>query len=170
MRNEDIAAGIVSRSEIRHHKVVTLTDSLPFQDRGGEMVPQVFAKNGCPITRGDTSRVTGWSQLRSRLIGIPATGKDGQEIRIPTIYFSDRCTFAQDYFPMLSRHPSETKKEDAQEHGEPTHCLDTIRLCCMAHTVIKDKIEPIESKINRAIKNNKPTVRSIVRQEGHRFF
>lgn len=170
MRNEDIAAGIVSRSEIRHHRVVTLTDSLPFQDRGGEMVPTVFAKNGCPITLGDTSRVVGWNQLRSRLIGIPATGKDGQEIRIPMIYFSDRCTFAQDYFPMLTRHPSESKKEDAQEHGEPTHCLDAIRICCMAHTIIKDKIEPMESRINRALQISKPTIKRITAEQGQRFF
>ena len=126
MRNEDIAAGIYSRSDANERSVITLTDSLPFQDRGGLHVPKVFADNGVPIVQGDTSRVIGWNQMRARLIGQDFSGE-----RVPLIYFTDDCTAARDYIPALTRHPSETKKEDAQEHGEATHS------CFVAGTMVQ---------------------------------
>lgn len=156
MRNEDIAAGIYARSDVGEQRVVTLTDSLPFQDRGGAFVPKVFADNQVPIVQGDTSRVIGWNQMRARLIG-----KEFHGVKAPLVYFTESCTYARDYIPQLTRHPSESKKEDAQEHGEPTHCCDAIRLACMAHTVIKDAITPTQSRINEAIAM-KPTMKNIM--------
>lgn len=156
MRNEDIASGIYNRSDVGEQRVVTLTDSLPFQDRGGAFVPKVFADNGVPIVQGDTSRVIGWNQLRARLIG-----KEFHGIKSPLVFFTESCSYARDYIPQLTRHPSESKKEDAQEHGEPTHCCDAIRLACMAHTVIKDALTPTQSRINEAMAT-KPTIKNII--------
>ena len=130
MRNEDIALGIIARSEYAARNVVTLTDSLPFQDRGGETIAMVFQKHGCTLTLGDTSRVAGWSQVRSRLIGKQIDSND--PTKVPMIYFCACCKYARDYIPALPRHPSESKREDAAEHGEATHSPD----CLPAETLI----------------------------------
>lgn len=164
MRNEDIAQGILARSEYDFRNVITLTDSLPFQDRGGETIAQTFQKQGVILTQGDTSRVPGWSQLRSRLIGIEIDSNDGR--RVPMIYFCDSCRYAREYIPALTRHASESKKEDAVEHGEATHTCDAIRLACMAHSVIKDRKEPTETLIKRALQQSKPTMKRLAASAG----
>jgi len=165
MRNEDVARGIIERSEPNHKTLITLTDSLPFQDRGGDGIHLVFAREGVVLTRGDTSRVTGWSQLRGRLIGSEIA--KGQ--KVPMIYFCECCKAARDYVPAIPRHPSESKKEDAAEHGETTHAPDAIRLACMAHThaVIKDRLTPMQGRINREILKQRPTMNKILQATGH---
>lgn len=171
MRNEDIAEGIYHRTDYAHRDSPILTDSLPFQDRGGQTIAQTFAEtfrklgSSATLTLGDTSRITGWSQLRSRLIGIEIDTND--TYRTPMIYFTQDCKYARDYIPALCRHPSENKKEDAQEHGEPTHCLDAIRLGCMAHSIIQDKVSPVN--IERLFKVQ-PSVKSILKSDFRRFF
>lgn len=164
MRNEDIADGIVYRSELGFEGVPTLTDSLPFQDRGGETIAQTFQKRGVTLTLGDTSRVAGWSQMRSRLIGIQYDAHD--EHKYPLLYVSHVCRYARDYIPALPRHPSELKKEDAAEHGEATHACDAIRLGCMAHTIVKDRKEPTEARVRRALAT-KPTMKRIAARMGN---
>lgn len=167
MRNEDIRDGIIARSEYGHVQVVTLTDKLPFQDRGGDRVPDVFLNGGRGIrlTLGNCARVTGWNQLRSRMIGADYSTPEGT-IKLPMIYWCENCKYAIDYMPRLARHKSETKKEDAEEHGEATHAPDTDRIICMAHTVIKDSIVPLESKIARELKAGRPNMKKITSRLG----
>lgn len=166
LRNEDIAQGIIARSEFGKEKVVTLTDSLPFQDRGGEGPAITFQKNGVVLTLGDTSRVVGWNALRSRLIGIPYDDK-----RLPMIYLTERCKYARDYIPALTRHPSDSKREDAQEHGEATHAPDAIRIISMAHTVIKDNVHEINTRmIEQEMAMRRPTMKRITRSMGSGIF
>lgn len=160
MRNEDIAEGILGRSELEAKNVVTLTDSLPFQDRGGEAPHITFRNNGVALTLGDTSRVAGWNQMRSRLIGIPK--EVGSLERYPMIYFCESCKYATDYIPALPCHPSENKKEDAAEHGEATHSPDAIRIGCMAHTIIKDSVLPTQARIERDLNKKRPTIKNII--------
>ncbi len=169
LRNEDIRDGIMQRSEYAHRKSLTITDSLPFQDRGGVSVPDVFFDkgNGFTILLGDTSRVVGWNQMRARLIGIHFGGDDTE--RIPMIFFCQCCKFARDYIPALPRHPSEGKKEDAAEHGESTHAPDAIRLACMAHAVIKDSVQPIQSRIDKMLKAARPSIKKIAAGGGVRL-
>ena len=168
MRNEDIAQGIVLRSEHDFKDVITLTDNKPFQDMGGEGIAETFKKNGCLLTQGDTSRVAGWSQMRGRFIGqvfdTNALDEEGKPIRIPMIYICARCRYARDYIPQLPGHPSEGKKEDAAESGEATHSNDAIRLGCMAHTnaVIKDYLAPVSVLIARELRGERPTVQGLV--------
>lgn len=131
MRNEEIAEGIVARTNEATSNV-TVTDSFPFADRGGVTIAHTFMKHGCPLTLGDTSRVTGWSQLRSRL-----KGKDG----LPLIYFTKSCIYARDFLPLLERHPSDIKREDAQEHGDPTHACDAMRLAAMCYPIVTKQKE-----------------------------
>lgn len=156
MRNEDIARGIRARSMelmaasdgLKERKMQTLTDSYPFPDRGevdkdgkaGHTIADTFRECGVPLTLGKTSRVTGWSQMRSRLVGIQLDSNN--DIRIPTMFFVESCQYAREYIPALQYHPSEAKKEDAQEHGEATHSPDAVRLAAMAQEIIKDKEPP----------------------------
>lgn len=164
LRNEDVAYGIVARSEFGHTNVPTLTDSLPFQDRGGLTIAQIFKQCGVILTLGDTSRIPGWSQLRSRLIGVKVDSND--LVKTPMIYFCECCKYARDYLPALPRHPSEAKREDAAEHGEATHACDAIRLGCMAHQIIKDNKQPTMQLIEKEIKASRPTMKRILSFNG----
>lgn len=171
LRNEEIRDGIIARTDPDHRLDVTLTDSLPFQDRGGESVPNVFWNKaaGIALTKGDTSRVVGWNQLRSRLIGVQSPTLQQKD---PMIVFCDCCKYTIDYMPALPRHPSESKKEDAAEHGEATHAPDTVRLAAMAHTVIKDAVQPLESRIIKeiALSTRSNTMKHITKAAGAKFF
>lgn len=139
MRNEDIAAGILQRSPAGCEKgLVTLTDNLPFQDRGGKTIAETFAEAGVLLTQGDTSRPPGWSQLRSRLIGKFIDSNDGK--RTPMFYVTESCKYLRDYLPAIPRHP--TRTEDAAEHGEATHAPDAARLACMARVMPVDLPKP----------------------------
>lgn len=138
MRNEDVALGILARSLEAEQRLVTLTDSLPFQDRGGKTIAETFADCGCPLTQGDTSRIPGWSQLRSRLVGAFIDSNDKE--RTPMLFVTASCRYARDYIPALPRHKS--KGEDAEEDGEATHSPDAIRIACMARPMVRDA-EPL---------------------------
>jgi len=164
-RNEDMAQAIINNSDINARNVITLTDTKPFQDTGGEGPAQTFLKHGVHLVKADTSRAAGWSQMRSRLIGIEWDSNKPNH-RIPMIYFTERCKYARDYIPALPRHPSEGKREDAADHGEATHACDAIRYACMAHNdaVIKDKLEPLQSRIQRAV-DMRPSFRQMVQDD-----
>lgn len=139
MRNEDMATGIRERSDANEQRMVWLTDSLPFQDRGGVTIAETFRNCGINLLLGDTTRIAGWSQLRSRLIGAFVDSNDAKPT--PLIFFVRACRAARDYIPTLPRHPAKT--EDAAEHGEATHSPDAIRLACMARGRIKAVISPM---------------------------
>lgn len=164
MRNEDMARGILERSpKPEERNIVTLTDSFPFMDHGGMSIAEVFEREGVTLTKGDTSRVPGWSQLRDRLIGIQIDSNNPK--RYPMIYFQPQCKFAREYIPALPRHPSETKSQDAAEHGEATHKCDEVRLACMAHRIIKDREVPQSSLIKREFAK-RPTMGQIMAGRG----
>lgn len=115
MRNESIAQGILDRT---YEDVwgLTLCDSKPFQDVGmGEgsnkyKISDVFKKAGVPLLKANTARVTGWAQVKDRLIGV-----DGD----PMILFCDCCVYTRDYLPALGR--DKANMEDAEDTGEATH-------------------------------------------------
>lgn len=127
MSNVAIAQGIVDRTpEVTSN--ITITDSLPFQRRGAELMAETFMAEGVPLTQGNTARIVGWGRLKEYL-----TGKDGW----PLFYVTDSCPFLCEYLPMLQRH--ESKPEDAQESGEATHSCDVARLIVMTRPPVKMK-------------------------------
>ena len=132
MRNADIANGIKDRTEEATSGFI-LTDSKPFQDVGmGEKcekykISDVFAENGVVLTKANTARVTGWAQVRDRLIG-----KD----KWPLIYFCYCCKFAREYLPALER--KQDNHEDAVDEGEATHICDCIRYAASSRPLTKD--------------------------------
>lgn len=136
-RNMDIARGILERTP-EATSGITLTDSLPFQDRGmGEKkrvrkIKDEFADEGVPLTKANTARIHGWSLLRDRLIGIEVA----EDYFVPLIYFFERCVACREYIPALCFHP--TNEEDAEEKGEATHTCDSVRYACTALPKVTD--------------------------------
>ena len=147
MRNNDIAQGVLNRTPEATSNI-TLTDSLPFQDRGSSngqnnkkyTVADVFGEEGVPLMKGNTARIHGWSQLRDRLIGIDD---------VALIYLSESCKYARDYIPALPY--SESNPEDAAEHGETTHSCDAIRLACTARPLTIKKKEGLTGEENKSM-------------------
>lgn len=174
MRNEDMRDGFLDRTEVKFRRQPVLSDNLPFQDRGGETIAQIYENKGQGINliQGDTSRIPGWAQLRSRLIGIqPDTNNP---FRYAMMLWVKSCKASRDYMPALPRHPSESKREDAAESGEATHSCDVDRLAAMAHKVIRDapqssaeSIRAANVQVRRAVKQ-KQTLKSIITSNGGR--
>jgi len=164
LRNEDMRDGYLARTEPEFQRQPVLTDSLPFQDRGGETIADVFWNKGAGVklTEADTSRVPGWSQLRARLRGEQPDSNN--PFRYAMMLWCECCRAARDYIPALTRHPSENKKEDAQEHGEATHSCDVDRMAAMAHRVIRDAPEPDDAIIKKEIESitKRPTMKRII--------
>jgi hypothetical protein len=153
MRNEDIAKGIVERT-LEQTSGITLSDSYPFSDRGEAKkgrkytMADDFFENGCPLTRGNTARVFGYKQMRSRLQG---------DNNIPMFYVVKGCIYLREYIPALPRHDS--KPEDAAESGESTHSTDAARLACAARPWTRTKpVEdtPLSNRFKTVLTSNTP--------------
>lgn len=145
LRNEDLCRGILSRSHEDWASGITLCDSLPFQDRGLERngkkytIADIFAEHGVPLTKANTARITGYSYVRDRLIGIP----DGDGGKIPMIYFCQSCIYVREYMPALPY--SDTNEEDAADSGESTHSTDCVRYACATSPTAHAATKPVAS-------------------------
>lgn len=171
LTNVEMADGILARSESHAQKVPTLTDSKPFQGSGTKTPALEFQNRGVTLVQVNTgpgSRVTGWSIMRSALKGAKHQGFDAL---LPMVYFCERCEYARSYIPSLSRHPSESKKEDAAEHGEATHSPDAVRYGLVGHEVIWDNaVQITPERIEKEVKARRPTAQRIVRSMGNAYF
>lgn len=154
MRNDKIAQGIRERTHETNCKI-TLTDSLPFQDRGGPTIADDFRDEGVILSKADTGRIGGWKKVRDRLIG-----KDGD----PMIYIMASCKYVRDYIPALSRHP--TKLEDAVESGEATHICDTVRYIVTAFVPIEDA--PVDPNKENDVNLSLPTFEQALKSHHQR--
>ena len=170
LRNEEMRDGYFDRTEPEHRNQPVFTDSLPFQDRGGPTIASIYREklaNGRPkvnLILGDTSRVPGWSQVRSRLAGIVLDTnelEDGKPVRYPLVYITESCENLRRAMPMLTRHKSELKSEDAVESGEATHACDTLRIICNTHKLIYDAPRDDEQMIKNTLRSPKNTRKSL---------
>jgi hypothetical protein len=134
LRNEDIAAGILARTPDEEEIGFTTTDSLPFQDRGGPKIAEVFYRCGVPLKRGDTERVSGWQQVRSRLVGTRMG---------PLIVFTEDCPHMIRTLPALQpdRHNLEDVDSDLEDHAP-----DGARLACKERPVVRKQRMPAQIK------------------------
>jgi hypothetical protein len=178
MNNDDIAEGIYKRTQPHARKSPILCDGVILKEMGGKTIAyameEKFSKLGTDgevFILANMARIPGWSHLRDRLIGLEV-GSEG--FRFPTIYFTKNCKAAIKYFPLLQAHP--TKREDAAEHGEPTHILDAIRFVCASYTFAKDAKESVQNKFMNSIEdinNNKyayPSMKEIIGKDMRKFF
>ena len=119
LRNEDIGQGIVER-ERGEDVVYGVADPSAFKEDGGPSHMETIHRAGATKWRpADNTRVSGWAQVRNRLIG---------EER-PMIYFFSTCTHAIRTLPALQH--DEVKPEDVDTEGED-HAADEIRYACMS--------------------------------------
>lgn len=145
MRNESIASGIVSRTP-EETSGLTLSDSLPFQDRGASKngdkyrMSDTFLENGVPLTRANTDRVFGSAEVRARL-----EGKDG----FPLIRFCRSCRYTREYLPAVPTDPN--KREAYAEDGEATHASDCVRYGCATRPIVQIKTAMSEPDFSRKI-------------------
>lgn len=130
LKNEEIAAGILRRTHPLEKITFTTTDSLPFQERGGPTIAETFARHGVRLKRGDTSRIPGWQQLRSRL-------------QNDSILFFPECVHTIRTLPALQA--DKHNFEDIDDRLED-HAADCVRLACMERPLVKEKAKPIRLK------------------------
>lgn len=110
---------------------ICVADGSIFDNQGGpsigEQLNTVLARHGHPIfKRADKDRLSGWAQIRQRLVGIRQT--IGQTIEAkPLLYVFATCPYLIETLPALSidkRNP-----EDADSTGDD-HMLDALRYLC----------------------------------------
>jgi hypothetical protein len=106
---EAVGAGILAREDKGERIVVSVCDPAMMKEDGGPSMAERM--RGIPWYGADNSRVSGWDQVRSRLIGI-----DGK----PALYIFSTCTNLIRTLPAL-QHDTH-KPEDLDSDGED-HCF-----------------------------------------------
>lgn len=134
LTNLDICKGILART-LETTSGITVTDNLPFQRRDDELMADFYAKQGVPLTLGNTDRVMGWARVKDYFKGIDGT---------PMLYVCEKCFYLRDYIPALQRH--ESKPEDAVESGEATHSTDCLRVGLATRPSVKSLPKSLSPK------------------------
>jgi len=106
--------------------LVAVADPSIFSHDGGPSINDqfntVFAKYNHPSFRAaDNDRISGWSQIRQRLVGKP-----------PLLYIFATCPYLLETLPSLAI--DKRKPEDADTTG-PDHAVDALRYLCKARLI-----------------------------------
>jgi hypothetical protein len=117
MPAEAVGAGILSREEPGERISLSICDPAMMKEDGGPSMAERM--RGIPWTGADNSRIAGWDQVRSRLVGM-----DGK----PALYIFSTCTHLIRTLPGLQH--DTLKPEDLDSDGED-HAADTLRYLCM---------------------------------------
>lgn len=104
-----------------------IADPACWKQDGGPSIAERMARPPSKIMmrRGDNSRVSGWDQVRNRLLG----DLDPEGMSVPMMYFTEACRNTIRTLPAL-QHDS-TVQEDLDSDGED-HAADTVRYICMS--------------------------------------
>jgi len=118
-------------------QVFTAADTAIFNDQGGisigEQMNKVLSEyRHPPLQPADKDRLSGWSQIRQRLMAKPAM-----------LYFFTTCPYLIDSIPSLQYDPR--KPEDLDSTGND-HGADAVRYLCKARILeptFKKEVEPM---------------------------
>ena len=118
-------------------QVFTAADTAIFNDQGGisigEQMNKVLSEyKHPPLQPADKDRLSGWSQIRQRLMAKPAM-----------LYFFSTCPYLIDSIPSLQYDPR--KPEDLDSTGND-HGADAVRYLCKARILeptYKKEVEPM---------------------------
>ncbi len=157
--HDDMANGIIDRTEARFDKQPTFTDGFPFIKLGGKCIADDFKKCGVVLTHGKTNRENRGSETVSALNGVKLIAN--RDEAFPMIYFFEDCKYCQDYMPMIERHPTEGREWDYAEKGEATHIVDCITLAAVTHDIVYDAPEDSEVTIQKSIRDVRNTRQTI---------
>lgn len=157
--NEDIATGIIERTEERFDNQPTFTDRFPFNNLGGRTIAKEFQDHGVVLTVGDVDRKNRGAQTASKLNGVKLLA--GSEEHWPMMVFFESCKYCQDYIPMIERHKNEGRQWDYTEDGEPTHIVDCVTLASMVNSVVYDAPTNTAKVVGSAITDRRNRHRTI---------
>lgn len=115
-----LSVGAIAHGIKQREKGETITYSVAdpsiFKEDGGPSIAEDFAKNGVLFRRADNARISGWQQIRNRLIG-----EDGR----PSLYFvANQCPNLLRTLPALQH--DQGRPDDLDSDGED-HAADTLR-------------------------------------------
>jgi hypothetical protein len=119
MRVKDIAQGILVR-EAGEHIDYRVADPACWKADGGPSHAEIMAQNGAIFRAADNSRITGWTQVRDRLIG-----EDGE----PMLYVFENCHAMIRTLPAVQH--DDARPEDVDSDGED-HAPDMARYAVMS--------------------------------------
>lgn len=132
---EEVGAGIVERETrwgLRGLVQPGPGDTAMWTRDGGPSIYDRIFEGGqeqIHFTKAYKDRITGWEEIRTRLVGIPGElddeGNPGE--RIPMLYFDRRCENSIRTLPILER--SDRNMEDVDTEQED-HAADVIRYVC----------------------------------------
>ena len=126
MTNFEIGKGIATRTPAREKIHKTVCDPSIFKSDGGPSIAEQMWKGGkFMMSRADNSRIPGWGQVRSRLLGDEAGDWAGR----PMLYFFSTCVNTIRTLP-VQQHDN-VNAEDIDTDGED-HCADVVRYVCQA--------------------------------------
>ena len=143
LRNEDIAKGIKSRETGDEKITYRVLDPACFSTNGGPTIDDQFRTEGVFFSKADNKRATGvgaisgWSQLRSRLIG----DQDGN----PMIACFSTCHDSIRTIPVLQH--DKNKPEDLDTDMED-HCADEWRYGTSSRPWVKTVYIAVQKKNN----------------------
>jgi hypothetical protein len=124
---EQVASGIKARE--RGDKIeYGVADPSIWKVDGGVSIAERFRTNGVMWRQADNTRISGWEELRHRLIG----DDDGE----PLIYLFDTCLDTIRTLPALQH--DDNKPEDVDSDMED-HAADDVRYACMSRPRLKDR-------------------------------
>jgi hypothetical protein len=131
MTAEQVARGIKAR-ESDDKITYRAADPACWKRDGGPSIAERMIAEGVIFGKADNTRVTGWDQVRDRLIGDDA----------PMLYIFDTCHDLIRTFPAMQHDIK--RPEDVDSDGED-HAADELRYACMSRPYMRKAsfIEPI---------------------------
>lgn len=136
--NEEIARGILKRTESGERVSFTVTDNLPFQRRGGPTIAEVFGKEGVPLVQGDTDRVSGCAAMYLAL--------KGGESRVPMMYFMESCSHSIRQIPILQK---DDKLVEVYEQTNDDHAGDCTKLAAKVREFVQRPALALQDEATR---------------------
>lgn len=118
---QQVAAGILEREEANERITYSVADPAIFNQTGiGTSIAEEFARCGITFDQADNARLSGWQEMRRRLLG-----ENGR----PLLYFFDTCRDSIRCIPLMQHDPR--RPEDLNSKLED-HVLDEIRYGLMS--------------------------------------
>ena len=135
---EDVVKRILSQQPLQEKMSYTVADPSIFTEDGGPSKAERMRDAGLMTREADNERISGWDQVRGRLVGIN---------EIPMVYFFETCKNLIRTLPALQH---DTKKtEDCNSKGDDHPC-DSARYALMSRPWVKptrDMINPLQNRI-----------------------
>lgn len=136
----EVARGILGM-ELKGETRYGVIDPAAFKEEGGPSIAEQLAKYGAVFRRADNSRLSGWQELRNRLVGV-----DGK----PTLYIFDTCANLIRTLPAMQH--DIRKPEDADSTGDD-HLVDTLRYACTSRPWIQKPLSGDDKKEIKFMQN-----------------